>query len=158
LKNKFFVNIELGLFINIFMLLLMIACLCVLLFVPTSTPLDKDIPLLILLVIMLFVLPISIIIIIIFICFPIIEVSETGITKRLFGICLKSYKWEDISEIKCFGNIVAQTVSFYKNRKEDSLFYKLVKKERIYFYCNEKKMTVLRNYAPNFIMTQLFAK
>lgn len=156
--NKFFVSIELGLFTEIFMFILMVACACMLAFMPTTTPLNEDITLLIILIIMLFVLPIIIMILILFICFPKIEVTAEGMTKYLFGVKLKSYKWEEITEVKTYGNIAAQTISFYKNRKENSMFYKIKKKERIFIYCSEKKIKIIKHFAPDFIIEQLDKK
>ncbi len=144
MKRKFFVNLGLGIFIEVFTLVLMIICAFCLIFLPTSTPLNEDISLLIILIIMLFVLPTFIMIMILFICFPIIEVDEEKITKKLFGIKIKSYKWEEILEIKSYGNIIARTISFYKSHKD-----------RIFIYCNKKNMTIIQQVAPEFIQQQL---
>ncbi len=147
MKRKFFINLELGIFIEVFMLILIVICACFLIFLPTTTPLNEDIALLTILIIMLFVMPLLVMILILFVCFPIIEVDEEKITKKLFGIKLKSFKWEEVSEIKTYGNIVARTISFYKSRKD-----------RIFIYCNKKKISIIQLIAPEFIKQQLEVK
>lgn len=155
MKNKFFVCIEL-IFAAIFLFILGVGT-----FIWSVTDdlfYGGNSASLILLAVMLVVLPTIALVLSIWLLCPIIEVSEEKITKRLFGIKLKSYKWEEISEIKHFGNIAAQTISFYKNRKENAPFSRWIKKERIVIYCSDKKVAIIRHYAPEYIIEKIDKK
>lgn len=151
MKNNFFVFIEI-------VVCLVIVYLCVIaMFVWFAvTSFGDDITVSIVLTVMLLILPIIIIVYIVYECAAKIYLDETGMTKRLFGIRLKYYKWEEIDHIKFYGNPKFVTsISFYKKRDEKKLFYRFYKYERIYFSCNKKKMDILTFYAPENIKQQL---
>ena len=152
--NKFFVSIELF-FCLIFYLVLGVSLL---IWLAIEGLFSEDLYVIIIMIIMLLILPTVMLIYGVCKFCPKIELTAEGMTKYLCGIKLKSYKWEEITEVKTYGNIAAQTISFYKNRKENSVFYKIKKKERIFIYCSEKKIKIIKHFAPDFIIEQLDKK
>lgn len=92
------------------------------------------------------------------ICGPVIEVNESGMIKRLFGIVIKKYKWEDIIEIKYGTNMLLQRLSFYRNRKENAIFSRFIKRECIFFDCNKNKFEIFMRNAPENIVEQVKLK
>lgn len=152
--NKFFVSIGLF-FCLIFYLVLGVSLL---IWLAIEGLFSEDLYVIIIMIIMLLILPTFVLIYGIYNYCPKIEVTAEGMTKYLFGVKLKSYKWEEITEVKTYGNIAAQTILFYKNRKENSMFYKIKKKERIFIYCSEKKIKIIKHFAPEYIIEQLDKK
>lgn len=152
--NKFFVSIGLF-FCLIFYLVLGVSLL---IWLAIEGLFSEDLYVIIIMIIMLLILPTVMLIYGVCKFCPKIELTAEGMTKYLFGVKLKSYKWEEITEVKTYGNIAAQTISFYKNRKENSVFYKIKKKERIFIYCSEKKIKIIKHFAPDFIIEQLDKK
>lgn len=80
-----------------------------------------------------------------------VQIDEEGITKSLFGIKQKKYRWEELSDIKFYGNIVALSISFYKERNKKSIIYRFSKNERIFIMLDDKRREVIMKYAPEYI-------
>ena len=87
-----------------------------------------------------------------------IQIDENGITKSLFGIKQKFYRWDEISYVRFYGNIVTLSISFYKKRKENTLLYRLSKYERIYFFLDNDRRAVIDFYAPKYIKEKYLKK
>lgn len=51
-----------------------------------------------------------------------------------------------------------KSISFYKKRKEKAIFYRLMKYERIYFYLDDKRLSVIEYYAPDYIRDKIQIK
>lgn len=152
MKNNFFVFIEI-VFVLLFLLLCGIGSFIFAIFYGL---LDENIFLIIFLTFMLVVLPVVLFIFCICVCAAKIFIDETGITKRLFGVKLKYYKWDEIDHIKYYGNPAYVTsISLYKKRGENKMFSCFYKYERIFFSCSNKKLSILKRYAPESIKQKL---
>ncbi len=158
MKRKFFVNFELGIFIEVFMLILMIVCACFLIFLPTKTPLNEDITLLIVLIIMLFVMPSLIMTMILFVCFPAIEADEEKITKKLFGIKIKSFSWEDIKYVQFKGQFKQWLFLSKTDLTKKFLSSARCRRDNIYFFVTQSKLKKIMQVVPEFIKQNLEVK
>ena len=74
------------------------------------------------------------------------------------GIKQKFYRWDEISYVRFYGNIVTLSISFYKKRKENTLLYRLSKYERIYFFLDNDRRAVIDFYAPKYIKEKYLKK
>lgn len=151
MKNNFFVGIEIVFGLVFLFLIGMVSFLWF-----AIDAFEEELGLSILLIVMLVVVPTILLLWGIYTFAPKLYLDKNGVTKRLFGIKLKYYKWEEIDHIKFYGNPKFVTsISFYKKRDEKKLFYRFYKYERIYFSCNKKKMDILTFYAPENIKQQI---
>ena len=111
----------------------------------------EDIILTIILTIMLLVLPTALLIGGIYVFGAQIQIDESGITKRLFGLRQKIYHWKEIDHLKLNCTGIASTLLIYKKRKENSLVAHFSQYDKIYFYLDEQKLTIIELYAPDYI-------
>ncbi len=154
MKNNFFVGIEI-VFGLVFLFLIGMGSFLWF----AIDAFEEELGLSILLIVMLVVVPTILLLWGIYTFAPKLYLDKNGVTKRLFGIKLKYYKWEEIDHIKFYGNPqFVTTISLYKKRNENKLFYKIYKFERIFFSCSKKKFNILNHYAPENIKQQLEVK
>ena len=144
MKNKFFVGIEIVFGISV---CVSASLGCFIWLVLGVDAWGEDILVTAVLTIMMAVLPTLMLIGCIVVFAAKIQIDKNGITRSLFGINKKVYLWEEIDHIKLFGNCVASSISFYKKRKK-SLMFHFSKNERICFYLDEKRWTVINYYIP----------
>lgn len=146
MKNKFFVGIEIVLMYAILFVV------CVGCFIGFASDIFKeDLWVIILFTAMLAMLPTVLFILIVYLYAAKVQIDEEGITKSLFGIKQKKYRWEELSNIKFYGNIVALSISFYKERNKKSIIYRFSKNERIFIMLDDKRREVIMKYAPEYI-------
>ena len=153
MKNRFFVGIE---------LLISFACLLILDIVGFVVGVVcgglPDNGYLSALCISIFSIVTFILIICLLLSCEVIEITEDGISKNLFGKRLKFFKWEEIIEIKGRGNVLAPTITFFRNRSINSFLYRFMKREKIFFSGGIKKTDILKRYAPAYVIEKVFCK
>ena len=115
----------------------------------------EDIGLSIILTVMLVVGPTFLLIWDIFNMLPKIELTEQGINKSLFGIKIKSFKWEDIKYIYPKGNYNQWIFISKKDLSKKSLAKNRLSKDCIYFFKSAKKMVILEHYLPEYLKEQV---
>ncbi len=150
MKNKFFVSLEL---VVAFVFLWVCGLSGFLWFAIDAF--GEDLALSIILTIMLLVLPTAFLIGGIYFFAAQIQIDENGITKTLFGLRQKFYRWEEIDHVKSNGTVVASTISFYKKRKEGSWVTHFSEYEKIYFYLDAQRREIINFYAPDYIKDKM---
>lgn len=152
--NKFFVSIELF-FCLIFYLVLGVSLL---IWLAIEGLFSEDLYVIIIMIIMLLILPTVMLIYGVCKFCPKIELTAEGMTKYLFGIKLKSYKWEELKFFQFKGQF-NQWVFFSKiDLSEKFLSTARCRKDNIYFFRSQKKFDIIKQVAPEYIIEQLDKK
>ena len=108
----------------------------------------EDITVTVILTIMLLILPIGILLWAICTMAVRIKVDEKGITKTLFGIKMKFYKWEELKYFHVKGNFNQWIFLSKKDLSKKSLSGSRLSRDTVYFFNTDKKMAILRQYIP----------
>lgn len=152
--NKFFVSIGLF-FCLIFYLVLGVSLL---IWLAIEGLFSEDLYVIIIMIIMLLILPTVMLIYGVCKFCPKIELTAEGMTKYLFGIKLKSYKWEELKFFQFKGQF-NQWVFFSKiDLSEKFLSTARCRKDNIYFFRSQKKFDIIKQVAPEYIIEQLDKK
>lgn len=101
--------------------------------------------------------PVLVIIVMAIYGLPRFEVTEKGITKRLFGIKLKHFNWEQITCVRVHSNGAFGKWIFLS--KSDITKYSLgrcrLRRDNIFFYSSSKKIEIVKTFAPEIIIDEL---
>lgn len=155
LKNKFYSCLEISLCVIFFMMAFIVIYIILFRDILLSFEMPNAL-FVILLIIFNFVLSA----VMTFYGLPRFEFSEKGITKRLFGIKLKHFEWEQINFVKIHSNGSFGTWVFLS--KSDISSFSLgrcrLRRDNIFFYSSSKKIEIVKTFAPEIIVNELDAK